>query len=75
MINTNLSVKDVDGNLYTEGFGGSAYDSLVAHDNLMSEYIEDEEQYISVPYHAVDSVVITHSSSSHTVTDDLCDNG
>lgn len=75
MINTNLSVKDARDNLYIEGFGGSAYDQLVAHDNLMSEYIEDEEGYISVPYHAIDSVAITHSSSSHTVTDDLCSNG
>ena len=75
MINTNLLVKDVNGSVYAEGFGGSAYEQLVAHDNLMSEYIEYDEGYISIPYHAIDSVAITHSSSSHTVTDDLCDNG
>lgn len=75
MINTNLSVTDVDNNFYSEGFGGSAYEHLVAHDNVTSEYIEDEEQYVSIPYHAIDAVAITHSNSSHTVTDDLCDNG
>lgn len=75
MINTNLSVNDIGGNTHSEGFSGSAYEQLVAHDNVTSEYIEDDEQYISVPYHAIDSVVITHSSSSHTATDDLCSNG
>lgn len=75
MINTNLSVTDIGSNFYSDGFGGSAYEHLVAHDNVTSEYIESDEQYISIPYHAVDSVAITHSNSSHTATDDLCSNG
>lgn len=75
MINTNLSVTVENSNVYSEGFGGSAYEQLVAHDNLMSEYVEADGYYTTIPYHAVDSVVITHSSSSHTVTDDLCSNG
>lgn len=74
MINTNLSVNDIGGNTHSEGFSGSAYEQLVAHDNVTSEYIE-VDGYYTIPYHAVDSVAITHSSSSHTETDDLCDNG
>lgn len=74
MININLSVTDAGNGTYADGFGGSAYEQLVAHDNLMSEYIE-VDGYYTIPYHAVDSVAITHSSSSHTVTDDLCRNG
>lgn len=72
MINTNLLITDASNNVFDEGFGGSAFEHLVAHDNVTSEYIEDDEQYISIPYHAIDSVIIDKSSVSNIATDANC---
>lgn len=75
MINTNLSIMDAGNNFYSDGFGGSAYEHLVAHDNVTSEYIEDDEQYISIPYHAIDVVRIEKEYYDFVNSDTVCHDG
>lgn len=72
MINTNLLITTSDGSYYTYGFGGSAYEQLVAHDNLMSGYIEIDGGYSSIPYHAVDAVAIVKMSAPNIAIDANC---